>query len=172
MAKKLIIYLSFSLFINLNLLSAPPAADSLISEGPHFFFSEKGLKAVWIEKSVLRQKIVNQENFSEINSRFRLPVGYDDLKGASMLRPVPRQHYTNADSIGVISDIHGGYNTYLTLLKSSGIIDEKLNWSFGRGHFVVLGDMLDRGDMVTEVLWHLFALEKQAEKAGGKVEVI
>jgi hypothetical protein len=36
----------------------------------------------------------------------------------------------------------------------------------------VLGDIFDRGDMVTEILWHLFNLEKQAAKAGGKVHVI
>lgn len=172
MTKRLFIYLSCSLFISLRLLSASPAADSLINEGPHFFLSDKGLKAVWIEKSILRQKIVTPDNFNEIKSKFRIPVEYEDLMSASTLRPVPRQHYTNADSIGVISDIHGGYNTYLNLLKASGIIDENLRWNFGKGHFVVLGDMLDRGDMVTEVLWHLFALEKQAEKAGGKVHVM
>jgi hypothetical protein len=174
MTKKVIIYLSFSLFINPGLLSASSfvPADSMINEGPHFFFSEKGLRAVWIEKSVLLQKIVTSENFDDFNKRFRLPVEYDDLKKVSLLRPVPKQNYTHADSIGVISDIHGGYKTYLNLMKASGVIDENLRWNFGRGHFVVLGDMLDRGDGVTEVLWHLFGLERQAEKAGGKVHIM
>jgi len=53
-----------------------------------------------------------------------------------------------------------------------GIIDKNLNWKFGTGHLVVLGDTFDRGDMVTEVLWHLFGLEKQAAKAGGMVYVL
>ncbi len=76
------------------------------------------------------------------------------------------------DSIGVITDIHGEYNIYIDLLKAAGIIDRNLNWKFGKGHLVVLGDIFDRGSMVNEVLWHLFGLEKQAEKAGGMVHVL
>jgi hypothetical protein len=76
------------------------------------------------------------------------------------------------DSIGVITDVHGEYHTYIKLMKAMGIIDEDLNWKFGEGHLVVLGDIFDRGDMVTEILWHLFGLEKQAEKAGGMVHVL
>jgi hypothetical protein len=57
-------------------------------------------------------------------------------------------------------------------MKSLGIVDENLNWNFGTGHLVVIGDSFDRGDMVTEVLWHLFGLEKQALKAGGMVHMI
>jgi len=76
------------------------------------------------------------------------------------------------DSIGIIADIHGEYVTYIKLLQASGIIDKNLNWKFGKGHLVVLGDIFDRGNMVTEVLWHLFGLEKQAAKAGGMVHVL
>ena len=47
-----------------------------------------------------------------------------------------------------------------------------LNWNFGKGHLVVLGDIFDRGTMVTEVLWHLFGLEKQAAEAGGMVHIL
>jgi hypothetical protein len=53
-----------------------------------------------------------------------------------------------------------------------GIIDKNLDWKFGKGHLVVLGDIFDRGDMVTEVLWHVFGLEKQAAEAGGMVHVV
>jgi hypothetical protein len=37
---------------------------------------------------------------------------------------------------------------------------------------VILGDCFDRGDKVTELLWHIFGLEKQAERAGGMVHMI
>ncbi len=63
------------------------------------------------------------------------------------------------DSIGIITDIHGEYSTYLNLLNANGIIDNDLNWKFGKGHLVIIGDTFDRGAMVTEVLWHLFGLE-------------
>jgi len=52
------------------------------------------------------------------------------------------------------------------------VIDKQGKWSFGNGHFVVAGDMFDRGPQVTEVLWFLYDLEKQAEEKGGKLHVL
>jgi hypothetical protein len=40
------------------------------------------------------------------------------------------------------------------------------------GHLVLVGDFVDRGTMVTEVLWLIYSLESQAEAAGGKVHYI
>jgi hypothetical protein len=54
------------------------------------------------------------------------------------------------------------------LLQGQGIIDEYLNWSFGKGHLIINGDILGRGDKVTEALWLAYKLEDQAKKAGGR----
>ena len=88
------------------------------------------------------------------------------------LKPDFRQTYKKVDSIGVLTDVHGEYKVYLNLLKAMGIIDKNLNWSFGSGHLVIAGDVFDRGDMVTEIFWHLFGLEKQAAEAGGMVHLL
>ena len=37
---------------------------------------------------------------------------------------------------------------------------------------MIVGDVFDRGDKVTETLWALFKLEKQAKAAGGKVHLL
>jgi hypothetical protein len=97
---------------------------------------------------------------------------YKDLMNTRLLKPDFRQRFIGVDSFAAISDIHGEYNKYITLLKSMHIIDDKLNWIFGTGHLVVLGDSFDRGDKVTELLWHLYGLEKQALKAGGMVHLL
>ena len=52
----------------------------------------------------------------------------------------------------------------IELLKNNKIIDEDLKWTFGDGHFVIVGDVFDRGDKVNEVLWFLYDLEIQAKK--------
>ena len=144
----------------------------LINDGPYIYQINNKLKVGWIENSVYREDYIAQDNFNVIGRDFNLSFNYKDLTNTYLLKPDYNQVYTNADSIGVISDIHGQYGIYIDLLRETGIIDEKLNWNFGKGHFVVLGDMFDRGNMVTEVLWHLFGLERQAEKAGGKVHVL
>jgi hypothetical protein len=144
----------------------------LINDGPYIYQINNKLKVGWIENSVYREDYIAQDNFNVIGSDFNLSCNYKDLTNTYLLKPDYNQVYTNVDSIGVITDIHGQYGIYIDLLRETGIIDEKLNWNFGKGHFVVLGDMFDRGNMVTEVLWHLFGLERQAEKAGGKVHVL
>lgn len=80
--------------------------------------------------------------------------------------------YDNVSKIAVISDLHGQYNLTIDILKVNEIIDENLNWAFGKGHLVILGDVFDRGDEVTELLWYIFYLEKQAEISGGKVHFL
>lgn len=167
-------YLAIGLFINLNLfaLHHHPAADSLKNDGPFVYFTGSRLKVMWVENNVRMGQYITADNFNEISSRFTPPISYKDLWTTSTLKPKSRQIYSRVDSIGIITDIHGEFDTYIKLLKSTGIIDENLNWKFGNGHLVVIGDIFDRGDMVNEVLWHLFGLEKQAEKAGGMVHVM
>lgn len=76
------------------------------------------------------------------------------------------------DSLFVIGDVHGEFDTLTAVLRNAGVIDEALRWSAGRSHLAVAGDMMDRGDDVTRVLWFLYGLESQAEAAGGRLHVV
>lgn len=80
--------------------------------------------------------------------------------------------FAGADKIAILSDIHGQIDVLQELLKANDIIDQKNNWSFDKGHFVIVGDVFDRGPKVTETLWFIFKLEEQAELAGGKVHYL
>lgn len=80
--------------------------------------------------------------------------------------------YRKVDSIFVIGDIHGEYDALIRLLKKSLIVDENLNWTAGKSHVVFLGDVFDRGEAVTRVLWFIYGLEQQAEAAKGKVHMV
>lgn len=52
------------------------------------------------------------------------------------------------------------------------VVNEAGHWIYEDGHLVIVGDIFDRGEKVTETLWFLFHLEKEAQKAGGKVHVL
>ena len=80
--------------------------------------------------------------------------------------------YKKVDSLYVIGDIHGRYDQLITLLTKSKIIDEQFNWTAGNAHIVFLGDIFDRGDDVTKVLWFIYQLEDKAAKAGGKSHLV
>ncbi|MCP4817053.1 MAG: metallophosphoesterase, partial [Planctomycetaceae bacterium] len=51
-------------------------------------------------------------------------------------------------------------------------IDSKGNWNWGDGHLVLVGDLVDRGTQVTELMWLIHRLERQALKAGGRVHYV
>ena len=125
-----------------------------------------------MENGLSRQRNLDASSFIDLKVKFGLDFPYREIAGTFMQGPETRFAFRGVDSICAISDIHGEYEKYLALLSSQGIIDENLRWSFGKGHLVVLGDCFDRGDRVTELLWHIFSLEKQAEKAGGRVHLL
>ncbi|MEX0273327.1 MAG: metallophosphoesterase, partial [Flavobacteriaceae bacterium] len=74
--------------------------------------------------------------------------------------------------IFVTSDIEGNFNAFYSMLTGNGIMDRDYNWTFGTGHLVVAGDMVDRGNNAWPCLWLLYKLEQDAEKAGGQVHYI
>jgi hypothetical protein len=74
--------------------------------------------------------------------------------------------------IFVLSDIEGEYDYFKQLLLAAGVMDKKFNWTFGKGHFVICGDVFDRGSKVTECLWLIYFLEEKAKQADGYVHFI
>ncbi|WNC70613.1 metallophosphoesterase [Thalassotalea psychrophila] len=74
--------------------------------------------------------------------------------------------------IAAISDFHGQYDLMVKILTNNGVIDKSGNWGFEKGHLVITGDVFDRGNKVTEILWFLFNLEKQAQQQGGRVHLL
>jgi hypothetical protein len=110
-----------------------------------------------------------------------LVLRYGALNDASdrtetAIRPHPSKRppvrAQDVDSIFVVGDIHGEFDTLIGVLTNAGVIEASRRWSAGRAHLAVAGDMLDRGADATRVLWFLYALERQAEAAGGRVDVV
>ncbi len=77
--------------------------------------------------------------------------------------------FDDVERILTVSDIHGEYDALVDLLKNAGVIDKRLHWSWDEGHLVVLGDVFDRGARVTECLWLIHRLEREARSSGGRV---
>jgi len=61
--------------------------------------------------------------------------------------------YTGVSKIFAVSDIHGEYEVFESLLKNAGVIDDNLNWTFGDGHLV-------------------YRLEQEAPGGGGRVHFL
>ena len=90
------------------------------------------------------------------------PNGYDS----------PASTWPMPDRLLVVSDLEGNHDTFLAFLRANGVIDEDGKWAWGEGHLVFDGDIVDRGDKVTEILWLIQRLEREAEAAGGRVHYV
>nr|WP_322624175.1 metallophosphoesterase [uncultured Flavobacterium sp.] len=85
---------------------------------------------------------------------------------------IPATTYNDNAKILAISDIESGFKTFRDFLITNKVIDEKLNWIFGHGHLVLLGDFVDRDFSTTQVLWFIYKLEQEAKEKGGIVHYI
>jgi len=79
---------------------------------------------------------------------------------------------TTSGRIVAIGDVHGSFDTYVSILRAAGLIDEDRDWIGGNTVFVQLGDVVDRGRDSTEVLDLLQSLERQASRSDGAVHFL
>jgi len=84
----------------------------------------------------------------------------------------PNAVIRGVDSVFVLSDVHGHFNSLIQVLARASVIDDALHWKAGHAHLVFVGDLIDRGDDATRVLWLVYRLEREARAAGGAVDVV
>jgi len=148
-------------------VSLPPVAQIETSDGPHVIWN--GSEATVFS---VREGRVFQER---IKGPFELMLP-GITRGAFPISPEPpaaaRAIHGMPEKILAISDIHGRFDTFLRLLQAQKVVDAEPRWCFGKGHLVVVGDIMDRGPQVTETYWFLRSLERDARAAGGAVHVL
>ncbi len=71
-----------------------------------------------------------------------------------------------------IGDIHGEIEGLSRILRRTGLLGEDGSWVGGEAVLVQTGDVTDRGAGVRRVLDLLRRLQREAEAAGGRVEVL
>jgi hypothetical protein len=86
--------------------------------------------------------------------------------------PSPVTRHPAPRRIVAVGDVHGDLAATRAVLRLAGVIDENDRWSGGDTVLVQTGDVLDRGDGEQAIVDLLLALEKEAEKAGGKAVLL
>ncbi|MBU0982351.1 MAG: metallophosphoesterase [candidate division Zixibacteria bacterium] len=85
---------------------------------------------------------------------------------------IPPSTYDNVTRVLAVSDLHGEYDAFRSILATGGVVDKEGHWNWGSGHLVINGDVFDRGEFVTECLWLIYRLEQEAQIAGGRVHYL
>jgi len=149
------------------------ARSSQYVEGPHLIYKNDQIimlnSTEYNGQMVLVTEVLNQSSLDslQVYKAGFLPRSFKVRLQDSISQP--QTHYLPADSIFAVSDIEGNFNTLVNLLQQNNVINDQLDWIFGSGHFVLIGDIFDRGNHVTEMLWFLYHLEDQARESNGFV---
>jgi hypothetical protein len=142
-----------------------------IDDGPYVFWKDNGQAVVFY---LCEGELLTAEFQSPDTLRF---AGLCHDSAATYVIPVEDpsikpEHFQGVSKIFAVSDIHGEYDYFVDILRKGGVIDDANEWNFGDGHLLVVGDVFDRGEKVTECLWLIYGLEQQAEKSGGRVHYL
>jgi hypothetical protein len=139
-----------------------------VSDGPYIFVEDDNkLSAFWLCQGKVVNKEIKTKSFPVKTSACDLSAKVHSITSLE----INVLEYSGDFNIAALSDFHGQYDLMIKLLTNNHIIDKNKKWAFGDGHFVITGDIFDRGDKVTETLWFLYDLERQAEKVGGKIHL-
>ena len=71
-----------------------------------------------------------------------------------------------------VGDVHGADSNLRDILQAVGLIDAEASWVGGDAVLIQMGDLLDRGRDVRQVMDLLMRLQSEAAAAGGRVEVL
>lgn len=153
-----------------------PLAYTLSGEGPHIFHEGAYLVENHIRGNREQGFYLEQQRHA-LNAPFSSHAQFK-LEGSEFEFQVwpevqtPKSVYNDGAPIIAISDVESGYKAFRDFLIAHEVIDEGLNWSFGKGHLVLVGDFVDRGFSTTLVLWFIYKLEHEARRQGGHVHFI
>lgn len=153
-----------------------PLAVKLDGEGPHVFYDDQRLKIKYIRGNREEGFYIDEQEFSQTASpsakaHFALEDSSFDFRINSTFT-LPPSIYKDENPILAISDIESGFKTFRDFLIANRVINKHLNWTFGNGHLVLVGDFVDRGYSTTQVLWFIYKLEQEALSHGGQVHFI
>ena len=145
----------------------PKAA--LLQEAPHLFLKpDGGVHARWIIDGTMQGRQFAKGEAIVLKE-------WAHLLGDSLQLEVPTPPKCKWDAptkMLALSDVEGEYDSLLKFLTNNHVVDDKGHWAYGNGHLVGVGDMVDRGDQVTEVLWLFYRLSLEAKAAGGHVHFV
>ena len=151
--------------------------DNWNHEGPYIFYEDDSLLSVnYIKgdrKNGFELETIRSHKDSLIGLSFFYPL--DSTKIPFELNTtikIPPSTYSDSQKILAISDIESNYKTFRDFLINNGVIDQKLMWTFGKNHLVLVGDFIDRSYFTTQVLWFIYKLEQVARLKGGTVHYI
>jgi hypothetical protein len=153
------------------------STDTTVIDGPYVLYRNDSVLVNYIEDNSGVKSVKTESTPLSMKNNITLQIN-TDIPGKKFNVQLKQKlsnekaEWNGVKRMLVISDIEGQFEAFRKLLQGNGVIDENFNWTFGKDHLVLVGDFVDRGMMVTEVLWLIYSLEEKAKAAGGYVHYI
>ena len=153
------------------------STEATTIDGPYVLYRNDSVFVKYIQDNSGTRSVKTDSMPASMSSNINLQVN-TDIPGKTFTVQLKQKlseeksEYKGVKKMLVISDIEGNFEAFRKLLQGNKVIDENFNWTFGKDHLVLVGDFVDRGKMVTEVLWLIYSLEEKAKDAGGYVHYI
>ena len=162
------------LLVFVSYATACAIQDTSLHEVPQIFYKNGAPVIKWVEAGEVKELSKEQSgsfdsDVKQLGSRYGIPLEEALAAGNMISERHNEQSYRGVNRWLAVSDIHGQYDLFVSLLQAHGVIDTSNNWTFADSHLVINGDILDRGEGTTEALWLVFRLQQQAEEQGGMV---
>ena len=154
-----------------------PTSNPVVIDGPYVLYRNDSVFVNYIEDTGGTKSVRTENTLSSAKNTITLQVN-TDIPGKTFTVQLKEKlsnektEYNGIKKMLVLSDIEGNFEAFRKLLQGNHVIDDNFNWTFGKDHLVLVGDFVDRGTMVTEVLWFIYMLEEKAKAAGGYVHFI
>lgn len=148
----------------------------LDKSGPFAFYNDNQLSINYLRGNRTDGYSVDKQSISLAQTTpVKVYFPLEDNHFEFQLNPTikePKTHYNDQGTILAISDIESGYKAFRDFLIANSVINQELQWIFGNGHLVLVGDFTDRGYSTNQVLWFIYKLEQEAKPHGGTVHYI
>lgn len=144
-------------------------------DGPYILYRQQYVEVMQV-KHIAGKEILSVDTI--VNKPAGIYCVVDNVNRDSFYVPLKKSLTTDSSIFAmpsrmfVISDIEGNMKAFVELLAKNNVIDKQLNWAYGNGHLVLVGDFMDRGINVTQCLWLIYKLEDEAIAVGGRVHFI
>ncbi len=152
--------------------SAQGMAPDSLDDGPHVYWRDASTALVFYRC----QGDLRSSGWLSVDRPLAVKGLCADTATTYVLSPaapaVEPDAFDDGKRIFAVSDVHGEYQALVDILRGAGVTGEDLSWAWGEGHLVILGDVFDRGAHVTECLWLIHRLEREARSAGGRVHYV
>lgn len=182
MHKKILKFLSYScpavqggygillfFIVQIGLLQQVAAQSETLkgNDGPYLMYQNDQTQLIRVEAGKLIQEPLRSTSFS-----VQTHDGKHQFQVSKHVISIPESIYSYGGDMLILSDPHGDFDSFYSLLRAHQVVDQNYDWSYGKKHLVVIGDVSDRGEDVLAIYWLLYKLEEEARLSGGAVHFL